>query len=87
VRWLLEHNTAAAERIGGFAFAHPQLVEVLTVMSATVVPAATLTLDIPRRGADAAQLAADPTVAPALRAAVAALLEALTGTDPPTSAT
>jgi chromate reductase len=54
-------------------FAHPQLVEVLTVMSAAVVPDATVVLDIPRRGVDAAQLAADPLVASALRAVMAAL--------------
>lgn len=55
-------------------FAHPQLVEVLTTMSARVVPEATVVLDIPRRGADAAQLAADPVLGPALRAVVRALL-------------
>lgn len=57
-------------------FAHPQLVEVLTVMSATVVPEATVVLDIPRRGVDAEQLAADPVLAPALAAVVAALVAA-----------
>jgi NAD(P)H-dependent FMN reductase len=55
-------------------FAHPQLVEILTVMNATIVRAATVVLGIPRRGADAAQLAADPVLAPALHAVVVALL-------------
>jgi chromate reductase len=57
-------------------FAHPQLVEVLTVMNATLVPEATVVLDIPRRGADAEHLAADPVVAPALTDIVAALVAA-----------
>ena len=65
-------NPSAASR---FAFA--QLIEVLSVMSATVVPAATVVLDLPRRGLDAAQLAADITVAPSLRGAISALLAAL----------
>ena len=55
-------------------FAHPQLVEVLKTMSADVVPAATLVIDIPRRGADADYLASEPTTSAALRSAVAALL-------------
>lgn len=57
-------------------FAHPQLVEVLTTMSAAVVPAASVVLDIPRRGADAARLVADPVLGPALRNVVRALLAA-----------
>jgi NAD(P)H-dependent FMN reductase len=63
-------------------FAHPQLIEVLTVMSATLVPEATVVLDIPRRGADASQLAADPAVASALRRAITSLVApAMTTTD------
>ena len=58
-------------------FAHPQLVEVLTTMSARVIPEASVVLDIPRRGADAAQLAADPALEAALRAVVGALLAAV----------
>ena len=57
-------------------FAHPQLVEILTVMSAMLIPEATVVIDIPRRGADATQLAADPGIAPALRSAMAALAAA-----------
>ena len=70
-------NASAASR-----FAHPQLLEVLTVMSAMVVPAATVVLDIPRRGVDAAALAADPVLAPALRAVVAALSAVVPATVP-----
>jgi len=62
-------------------FAFPQLIEVLTVMSANVVPAATIVLDLPRRGVDAAQLAADPAVAEKLREVLAALLAAVAGTS------
>jgi NAD(P)H-dependent FMN reductase len=58
-------------------FAFPQLIEVLTVMSANVVPAATVVLDLPRRGADAAQLAADPVVAARLREVLDALIATL----------
>jgi chromate reductase, NAD(P)H dehydrogenase (quinone) len=54
-------------------FAHPQLVEVLTTMSARVVQGATLVIDIPRRGATAASLAADRAIASVLAAAVVAL--------------
>jgi NAD(P)H-dependent FMN reductase len=64
-------NLSAASR-----FAFPQLIEVLTVMSADVVPGATVVLDLPRRGIDAPQLAADPVVAAALRDVIAALLAA-----------
>jgi hypothetical protein len=46
------------------------------VISARVVPEATLVLDIPRRGATADLLAADDRLALALTAAVAALLKA-----------
>ena len=68
-------NPSAASR-----FAFPQLIEVLSVMSANVVPAATIVLDVPRRGADAAQLAADPVVAARLGEVLSALLAAIPGT-------
>ena len=58
-------------------FAHPQLVEILTVMSASLVPEATVVIDIPRRGSDASQIATDPAIAPAVAAVMAALAEAL----------
>jgi len=57
-------------------FAHPQLVEILTVMSAMLIPEATVVIDTPRRGSDVTQLAADPGIAPALRSAMAALAAA-----------
>ena len=70
-------NPSAASR-----FAFPQLIEVLTVMSATVVPAATVVLDLPRRGLDATELAADATVAASLRGVISALLAALPSGQP-----
>lgn len=65
-------NASAASR-----FAHPQLVEVLTVMNAAVVPGATRVVDVPRRGTDAAGLVADPAIAAVLRDVVAALGDAV----------
>ena len=64
-------NPSASSR-----FAFPQLVEVLTVMSAAVIPEATVIIDLPRRGLTAAQLAADESTAQALRSVLAALLAA-----------
>jgi chromate reductase, NAD(P)H dehydrogenase (quinone) len=61
-------NASSASR-----YAHPQLVEVLTVMNAKLVSGASIVIDIPRRGATAAQLVEDENVAAALRAVVAAL--------------
>jgi len=55
-------------------FAHPQLIEVLRTMSADVVPAATVVIDIPRRGVDTDRLVNDPALSSALRAVVVALL-------------
>jgi len=69
-------NASAASR-----FAFPQLIEVLSVMNATVVPDATLVLDIPRRGAGVTSLATDPVVAAALRRVLAALLAAVPERD------
>ena len=60
-------------------FAHPQLVEILTVMSAVLIPEATVVIDIPRRGGDATQLATDPAIAPALAAVMAALAATFEG--------
>jgi NAD(P)H-dependent FMN reductase len=78
--WLVGGSEVVGKRVGLLSasaasrFAHPQLVEVLTTMNATVVPEATVVLDIPRRGVDAAQLAADPVLAAALRAVVVSLI-------------
>ena len=78
--WLVGGGEIVGKRVGLLSasaasrFAHPQLVEVLTVMSATLVPEATIVVDIPRRGATADQIAADPLVARVLKAAVVALV-------------
>ena len=78
--WVVGSGELVGKRVGLLSasaasrFVHPQLVEVLTVMSATLVPEATVVLDVPRRGADAAALAADPAVAPALLLAVTSLV-------------
>jgi len=78
--WVVGSGELVGKRVGLLSassasrFAHPQLVEVLSVMSATMVAEATVVLDVPRRGSTAEQVAADPAVAPALAAAVAALL-------------
>lgn len=69
-------NPSASSR-----FAFPQLIEVLTVMSATVVPGATVVLDLPRRGLDAAELAADATIAASLGDVISALLAVSAPTD------
>ena len=64
-------------------FAHPQLAEILTTMDARVVPDASVTIPIPRRGADGAMLAADANVAGQLRVALGALLAAVRQASPP----
>jgi chromate reductase, NAD(P)H dehydrogenase (quinone) len=61
-------------------YAHPQLVEVLTVMSARIIPSAVAVVDIPRRGLDAAALLADASIATALHAVVAALRQEVENT-------
>ena len=80
--WVVGSGELVGKRVGVLSassasrFAHPQLVEVLSVMSAAMVAEATVVLDVPRRGATSEQLAADPVVGPALAAAVAALMSA-----------
>src|SRR3954449_13002904 len=51
-------------------FAHPQLTEILTVMSAELVAAASITLFVSGRGLDARGIAADPELAASLRRAL-----------------
>jgi NAD(P)H-dependent FMN reductase len=81
--WVVGSGELVGKRVGLLSasaashFAHPQLVEVLTVMSAALVPEATVVLDIPRRGVSAEQLAADPVVGPALERVVSALAPAV----------
>src|SRR5436305_30238 len=57
------------------AFAHPQLVEVLTTMNALMVRDAIMVLDVPRRGADAVQVSRDAAIAPALSKVLSALMQ------------
>jgi chromate reductase len=85
--WLVGSSEIVGKRVGVLSasaasrFAHPQLIEVLTVMSATLVPDATLVLDIPRRGADAARIAADPPLASALLRAITSLTAPVVAQD------
>jgi len=58
-------------------FAHPQLAETLRTMSAVVVPEASVTIAIPRRGATDRSIVADAAIEAALRAAIDALLRAV----------
>lgn len=57
------------------AYVHPQLLEILGVMSADLVPGACLVVDIPRRGVDAMGLVANTEVAAVLRQAVGTLMQ------------
>jgi chromate reductase len=57
----------------GSHFAHPQLMETLRVMSATVVEDACLTLSIAGRGLDAEGIARQPELADAIRGALGRL--------------
>jgi len=61
----------------GSRFAHPQLMETLRVMSATVVEEACLTLPIAGRRLDAAGIAADAELSAAIRTALDGLAAAL----------
>jgi chromate reductase, NAD(P)H dehydrogenase (quinone) len=78
--WVVGTGELVEKRVGLLSasaaslFAHPQLLEVLTVMNATVVPKATVVIDIPRRGVSPEGLIADPLIADALLAVVAALM-------------
>ena len=53
-----------------------QLLEILTTMNARVIENASMSLVLPRRTMTPAEIAADPLLAPRLRAAVAALARA-----------
>ncbi len=57
-------------------FAAASLAEILRTMSARLIGPASVTLALPGRGTDAAALAADSRVGPALRAALTALATA-----------
>lgn len=77
--WVVGSGELVAKPVGVLSasaasqFAHPQIIEVLTTMSALVVSEATVVIDLPRRGLDVEQLIADATVANRIRGAVAAL--------------
>ena len=62
-------------------FAHPQLMETLRVMNATVVDDACITLPIAGRRLDAKGIAADAALSAAIRAALDALAAACTPTN------
>jgi len=57
-------------------FAHAQLIETLTTMSATIVPEASITLTLAGRPSDAAAVIADRSTADALRSALTSLAQA-----------
>ena len=61
----------------GSRFAHPQLMETLRVMSATVVDGACLTVPIAGRRLDAEGIAADTELSTAIRAALDAVAAAM----------
>jgi NAD(P)H-dependent FMN reductase len=63
-------------------FVHAALGETLRTMSATLVAAPALTLALPRSRMTAADMLADPAVAPALRAALAAFTSAIRSAHP-----
>jgi len=79
--WVVGSGELVDKRIGllcpsaASQFAHPQIVEVLTTMSAVVVPRVTVVIDLPRRGLDADRLAKDPAVAAVLRGVILELFD------------
>lgn len=81
--WVVGSGELVDKRVGLLSpsamsqFAHPQIVEVLTTMSALVVPRATVVIDLPRRGLDVDRLANDPAVASVLRGVIFELLDPL----------
>jgi NAD(P)H-dependent FMN reductase len=81
--WVVGSGELVDKRVGlvcpsaASQFAHPQIVEVLTTMSAVVVPRATIVIDLPRRGLDADRLAKDPAVASILRGVILELFDAI----------
>ena len=80
--WVVGSGELVDKRVGLLSpsgmsqFAHPQIVEVLTTMSAVVVERATVVIDLPRRGLDADRLANDPSVSQVLRGVIFELFDA-----------
>jgi len=78
--WVVGSGELVAKPVGVLSasaasqFAHPQIVEVLTTMSAAVVPDATIVIDLPRRGLDVERLIDDAAVVIRIRAAITALI-------------
>jgi NAD(P)H-dependent FMN reductase len=79
--WVVGSGELVNKRVGLLSpsamsqFAHPQIVEVLTTMSAVVVPRATIVIDLPRRGLDVDRLANDPSVSSVLRGVIFELFD------------
>ena len=73
VRKLVDKPVGLLSASSASAFAHPQILETLSVMNARIVRDAVMVIDVPRRGADARSLAADPEVGRALRGVMDAL--------------
>jgi NAD(P)H-dependent FMN reductase len=79
--WVVGSGELVDKRVGLLSpsamshYAHPQIVEILTTMSAVVVPRATVVIDLPRRGVDADRLARDPAVSSVLRGVIFELFD------------
>src|SRR5215831_6821752 len=79
--WVVGSGELVDKRVGLLSpsamshYAHPQIVEILTTMSATVVPRATVVIDLPRRGVEVDRLARDPAVASVLRGVIFELFD------------
>jgi len=79
--WVVGSGELVDKRVGLLSpsavshFAHPQIVEVLTTMSAVVVSRATVVIDLPRRGVEVERLARDPAVASVLRGVIFELFD------------
>ena len=79
--WVVGSGELVDKRVGLLSpsamshYAHPQIVEVLTTMSAVVVSRATVVIDLPRRGVDVDRLVKDPAVASVLRGVVFELFD------------
>jgi len=58
-------------------FVHASLSEILTTMSASLITDAALTIPLPRRGLDMADLLTDPQLAQQIRAAIDAFVQAI----------
>ena len=77
--WVVGSGELVGKRVGVLSassasrFAHPQLIETLAVMSATIVPGATRVIDARRHAGNLAAMLTDPEIAGQLRAVLDAL--------------